>query len=329
MWIFFFLILFGALLQNIIENLTDFFEYTVITSIESVNQFPMTLPAITFCIAPQSVMITNFTIDENTFSCNISDSNVCDYRELYSYELYVSTANKILGCFVLNGGRNSSGHQQKIRSTRYIGSYAVSLNFYFAEKYLLYYHIHEADIKPTGLEIDRILDPRMIHFLKLEKTSEIKLGLPYKNCFKKSNDLPDSLYVRKVIESNVTYRQRNCVEACLESIYSSQKNKIDTDYWLEMDNCHQFCPLECDSTVYKITQYKFDISYESITNSTKSLAIYIGYDNLKYTKITHTPKTQLSGLISNLGGSAGLFLSFTFLSVCTAIEFILGVIFKF
>ncbi len=46
MWIFF--ILFGGYVQNIIENLMKFFEHTVITTIESINQDPMILPAIIF-----------------------------------------------------------------------------------------------------------------------------------------------------------------------------------------------------------------------------------------------------------------------------------------
>jgi len=59
------------------------------------------------------------------------------------------------------------------------------------------------------------------------------------------------------------------------------------------------------------------------------LEIAVFYDSLKYTKISQTPKTSLSALISNLGGSIGLFLDLSFMSVCRAIEFFLGIIFKF
>jgi len=119
------------------------------------------------------------------------------------------------------------------------------------------------------------------------------------------------------------------------------------------EDCKHLCPLECESTQYIIFESKpllTDVSNIEIyspelipeienklnitINSSEefkknSLEIYVFYDCLKYTKISQTPKTTLSALISNLGGSTGLFLNLSFISVCRAIEFILGAIFKF
>jgi len=69
-------------------------------------------------------------------------------------------------------------------------------------------------------------------------------------------------------------------------------------------------------------------------NSTKELhqnylKMSVFFDSLKYTKISQTPKTTLSTLVSNLGGSTGLFLNLSFISACKAIEFFFGIIFKF
>jgi hypothetical protein len=44
------------------------------------------------------------------------------------------------------------------------------------------------------------------------------------------------------------------------------------------------------------------------------------YDDLKYTLITQQPKLELFGLISNIGGSLGLFLGFTFISLLEIFE---------
>jgi len=59
-----------------------------------------------------------------------------------------------------------------------------------------------------------------------------------------------------------------------------------------------------------------------------NLELFVFFDSLQYTKISQTPKKTLSALISNLGGSTGLFLDLSFMSVCRAIEFFLGIIFK-
>jgi len=115
-------------------------------------------------------------------------------------------------------------------------------------------------------------------------------------------------------------------------------------------NCSDLCPLECESTQYKmsqsmlyLTEYseytlpwipvveeKFNITVNSTEEFNRNyLEFYVYFDSMKYTKISQTAKTSLSGLVSNFGGSFGLFLDLSFLSACRAIEFLLGMIFKF
>ena len=61
----------------------------------------------------------------------------------------------------------------------------------------------------------------------------------------------------------------------------------------------------------------------SLDNSiirTKIFKIYIFYEDLKYTLITQKPKIELFGLISNIGGTLGLFIGFSFISVLELFE---------
>ncbi len=121
----------------------------------------------------------------------------------------------------------------------------------------------------------------------------------------------------------------------------------------KVKNCDHLCPLECESTQYRISESKFSLddysnsetySLEKIPdvgkklnvtiNSTEEfnknyLEVYVFFDSLKHTKISQTPKTTLSALVSNLGGSTGLFLDLSFMSACRAVEFFLEAIFKF
>jgi len=63
-----------SLLHNVLENMSDYFEYTVITKIEYVNEFPMTLPAITLCLASfvSYYFSTNATLEESFLNCHNS-----------------------------------------------------------------------------------------------------------------------------------------------------------------------------------------------------------------------------------------------------------------
>jgi len=79
-----------------------------------------------------------------------------------------------------------------------------------------------------------------------------------------------------------------------------------------------------------VIERKLNMTINSIEEFRKNyLDVSIFFDSLKYTKISQTPKTSLSALVSNLGGSSGLFLDLSFMSACRAIEFFLGVVFKF
>jgi len=59
----------------------DYFEYTVITKIEYVNEFPMTLPAITLCLASfvSYSFSTNASFEDLLLNCTVS-GGVCDIR---------------------------------------------------------------------------------------------------------------------------------------------------------------------------------------------------------------------------------------------------------
>jgi len=156
----------------------------------------------------------------------------------------------------------------------------------------------------------------------------------------------------------------NCFELCFQNYIQDYalEHKITEDDAREKEevknydrekNCDHLCPLECESTEYKIfeskplladitdikeyslelipqIENKLNITVNSTEDFDKSLLeIYVFFSDLKYTKISQTPKTTLFTLISNLGGSTGLFLDLSFMSVCRAIEFILGIFFKF
>jgi len=335
----------------------------VITKIESVNDNPMTLPAVTLCLASFQYLSTNATLDKSLYKCEISGAE-CDYTDFYSFEARASYSDSIINCYALNGGKNSTGHPSQIKITRKTGRFSGFLfRLLLPKDHIIFYYFNDAYVKPTTFEIEKYLIPGTSNYFKLEKTIETKLGYPFNYCWNRKN-LPDTPLVRKLSEANITYRQANCFELCFQNFVEnyaleqkiSEEEARDKDEVQNYDketNCNKLCPLECESTQYKITQSMFtladfgdseDESSDTILfiknklnktiNSTEefkrsTLLIKIPYNSFKYTKISQTPKTTLSALVSNLGGSSGLFLDISFMSACRAIGFILAIIFKF
>jgi len=283
---------------------------------------------------------------------------------IFSFEARRSYDNSKITCHVLNGGRNSSGHSKEIHRTKTTGPLSgFRLQFFLPSNYLVFYYINDAHVEPTSTEIAKFLLPGTTSILILEKTIETKLEHPFNNCLERNN-LPDISLVRQLSAANITYRKVNCVEICFLNFVQNYalKHNIGEDEAIGKEevqnydkdkNCNHLCPLECESSQYKIDESKFSMGdfsnskeYSSqfipsiqknlniTVNSTEEfnknfMDIKVFYDSLKYTKISQTPKTTLSALVSNLGGSTGLFLDLSFMSACRAIEFILGIIFKF
>jgi len=323
----------------------------------------MTLPALTVCLASLLSYSTNATLDESLLKCSISGTE-CDTKDFYSFEARTSYNNDIITCHVLNGGRNSTGHPNEIKSSSTSDPYSGFLfNFYLPKYHYLFYYINDAYTEPTSSENIKFILPGTMNNFILEKTVETKLEYPFNNCWERVN-LPDTPLVRQLSAANITYRQVNCFEICYQKYVQNYalEHRISENEAREREgvknydtekNCKLLCPLECESTQYKILESVFsfadfsDISEYSLQfipvieeklnltiNSTEEfgknyLAINVFFDSLKYTKISQTPKTTLSSLVSNLGGSTGLFLDLSFMSACRAIEFFLGIILKF
>jgi hypothetical protein len=105
-----------------------------------------------------------------------------------------------------------------------------------------------------------------------------------------------------------------------------------------------YCPLECDSFTYEInkdsimTRSSGNISsfnsldyfpgfetYENVSRTFFAFRVY--FEDLKYTLIKQQPKIELFGLISNVGGTLGLFLGFSFISLLELFEVLAELVF--
>jgi hypothetical protein len=113
------------------------------------------------------------------------------------------------------------------------------------------------------------------------------------------------------------------------------------------DNCLPECPLECNIsnylTTYSLSSFPTDMhlnifnsnqallakynanrTYSSLNELTDNLVkINIYYDKLTYTLIDEFETTTMPTLLSNIGGTLGLYLSVSVLSIVELIEVII------
>jgi hypothetical protein len=143
---------------------------------------------------------------------------------------------------------------------------------------------------------------------------------------------PCNSYILDDLEKDIVDKaellKNNTINECVQNFY---KNNY-------FESCSTlYCPEECDSFTYEInkdllmTRSSGNISpnksldffagfntYENVSRTFFAIRVY--YDDLKYTLIKQQPKIELFGLISNVGGTLGLFLVFSFISLLEIFE---------
>ena len=125
---------------------------------------------------------------------------------------------------------------------------------------------------------------------------------------------------------------------CINKVYQINKEKYE---WL-LD-----CPNECESTKYEYTysasdfsgerfyqefKNQFNISEEDVLSKKfnkgkNGLILNVYFPQLKYTEVTETPKVGVISLISNIGGTLGLFLGISLLSFVEIVEIFFEIVF--
>jgi hypothetical protein len=107
------------------------------------------------------------------------------------------------------------------------------------------------------------------------------------------------------------------------------------------DSCSTLCPLECDSVEYNLLvssanypsfssylvygKYFENMTFEELQK--KSIAISIFYSDLSYIYIGESVKTLVIDLFSNIGGTLGLFVGVSMLSLIEIVEILIEVVF--
>jgi hypothetical protein len=341
-----------------LEAFYSYFEFDTITKIESVYEQPMNFPTITFCpyITKQVLIDTVifgkklpeiFDLKHTVSGCSfkLDDKNcISNYLAIFPTPLGE--------CFTFNSGKSTKGQSIPILSSVIGGrdeSFILNLNVSLG----LYVWIHDP-LNPPRFEFynDHTSDTifvmsKSLTQIKIQKSVERRLGLPYNPCYKDVNTFPlNKTIIDYIVKSkNRNYRQTDCLELCYD-IYYLNKNpcnctktslgKVWNDCFFLFENlnligctyndkmnffkesvmekCMEYCPLECDSVSYSITQDRI------LVKENDGLQLRVYFSSLKYISINQIPKTTKIDMVSTVGNILTLFINFSFVSLLEIAE---------
>ena len=315
----------------VITNIIDYLKYDTTTSIETIYENEADLPTVTFCSYKETfILINEFMINnkliedwENNF-------------EKYSDVLYGS-------CFRFNSGLNMSSQSVPINKQKQSGfDYGFSIDFISNSSQILVY-MHNQTMKPFSIQKGFYIVSGFYNYFILKRVYDQKLEKPYNDCFKNVFDFQQNRTILEYFRNKSSlYTQRECkrmfqvlkfieTSNCNCSVHSlddelyqkcfyKNNNKTKECYTRFMDTFNidhflQYCPRECDFFSYDITPYTL---FNNYSDNKFHLRVY--YEDLKYTHISQQAKTEFVGLISNIGGSLGLFVGVSFISFLEMFE---------
>ena len=96
-------------------------------------------------------------------------------------------------------------------------------------------------------------------------------------------------------------------------------NQYNTIFPYRVQIIHQFINMTYQSTLGGLT-------YDQLKE--RSIYLNIFYSNLNYLQISESPKTSLNDLMSNVGGTLGLYIGISFLSLIEIVEIVCEIIFS-
>lgn len=195
--------------------------------------------------------------------------------------------------------------------------------------------------------------PGGFNIIKVTREFVQNLPAPYNDCVKQDTIEYVSDLFQYFIRNNLTYTQKDCKDLCVEQLLyekcncSVGFNQIIRCYFINPECiinyvdkfityrdhsvCLKKCPLECDYINYIINSNYIGklndilINQDFISNNwtVEGVGFLVYYSDLNYKLISQIPKTEYVDLISNLGGTLGLFLGVSFLSFVELIEILM------
>lgn len=313
--VFFYILLVASCLYFIVITVIEYADYNVVTEIKVREEETMTFPAVTFCLMkfnPMTEQIISRSLEDAVIKCLFLGQGPCRFKEFSHFQLTSASLDPIVyDCYQFNG--KNSLRTDLYKTSQFGANTGLILSLNVSKSEFVYYFVGDNGVRPVFQEMINIAQTGKYIWADIRKKVDIKLPAPYSDCTRSITPAASSL-VSKVLQQGITYRKVNCYELCKLQYIEGQRNVYDknaTYPFTYEDNCLHMCPLECSTQTFDV-----NVNYILATGvSPTSLRLNIFYANSKYTELVQIVKTSKSDMVSGLGGTMGLFLEFSFLSV--------------
>jgi len=310
------------------KNLDDFFDYETISSIQTITEDKSQFPTVAICSYELRNMIIRPVVVWFNGKALIKEwQNHFDTYQDLSYGR----------CYRFNSGRNMSNHTIPIKYSKFEGFYySFRIQFTLDNKestrtdFLVVSIFNQTMMPATIRNKEFYIGKGSQNTYVVKRIFDQKLEYPYNNCYKDVYlNPPNNTFLIDYIKNNGRdYTQKDCFDLCInlkanESDIPGCKGKMKSlseqpcmDFVNEFESkiaeCSEYCPLECDSLSYEFSK---DGLYDP--DFFGRYVITVHYEDLKYTLISQQEKAKLDiiNLVSNIGGTIGLLLSFSFISL--------------
>ena len=309
-------------------NLKDFLRFDTITSLQFDDEDYLIFPAVTLCLINRN---NNSQLFEKSMISCYYDYKKCYITDFKEVEYSSIIRNDSFICSKFNGGERS------LRTINKPGKEnGLIITLIAPDETDIIHFIGDNQVHPVISEFNSYF-PGAIYFNNLEKQIIKRLPSPYNSCLKEHQyQSDDSIYIRKILDQNQTYRSVNCMDLC------SREMRKEKGY------CRSQCPYECDSIDFINNERSCDtknvrsedllaiqkskIRGDFVTMSLDELRNKLTVINIYFKKISCTKSSQIAKiplpvLISNLGGLSGLFLELSFVSGYRLFQFLTEILF--
>jgi hypothetical protein len=340
--IFFILLYMIFSIYLVVSNIIDYLNFETVTSIKTIVEPYSEFPTVTICSNDEVISLD----PPKKIWFNNEDlilENWTNHFDFYNEE------KKLGDCFRFNSGFTNITNNSKIpikkslRGGEINGLWIDILSFKVSSIYISIQN-HTFLSKTIFNRGYYVFSDTNIVF-NIKRIYDQKLEYPYNDCFRNIFDFNlNKTLIQFFKTKNLQYSQKECFLMCLNLKYieiSGCNCTVDLDddlyskcYDYNSDDnqkcymkfmkflnenyksCFDYCPLECESMRFEILVSSNWAKYDNYN----TFNIHVFYDELKYTWISQKPKIEFIALISNIGGSLGLFLGTSFISCLELFE---------
>lgn len=299
---------------------SDYFQFDVITNVKRIETFPIIFPAVTICTR-HSINFTSSIKDSITsVSFGGKELNISEDLEYFKI-LYEGNMGD---CMRFNGFRKNKDFKVTNSET---DKFLVEFAKIDLITFVSFNNYENSFINTTQNFIQLIHDITGIHYEMKISEKEKQLGEPYNKC----NFYP--------------YTHKNCIEKCINAEIIKKYNCSILGYYNldTLKGCYSFLSTDTSFLTQELTLFNEFHSYcfnrcplKNCETTRFDLAILkskglIGLQQFHSFKvidnnpleIIQIPKGSGYSLVSNIGGTFGVFLGISFLSFFEIIELII------